>query len=477
MEKEIFLDDLPRWEKRGKGNQGSIDWNQSIKHKVKGVYGGMEFEVEIVDYDIKTKSLYIKYKDEDIFEIKTNHFSRCKLGKLLDKFTKDFKVKIGTTFKDNKRDIIIIDKKYELCESNNQNKKYYKYKCNKCGYNDGWIEECHLLKSGGCSCCHGKTAALGINTIWDIAKWMIDLGVSEEDAKKYTKNSNQKIIVKCPDCGRIKDKPMMINDICNNKTIRCSCGDGMSYPNKFMFNILEQLRINFDTEYSPNWIKPRRYDFYFKINDEECIIEVHGKQHYEETSRKGARALAEEIENDRIKKKLALINGIKEENYIVINCKKSELEWIRDDVLISRLNDLFDLSNIKWLKCEEFALKNRVKEVCELKKNNPDIKIVEIASFMKIGKDTIRKYLKKGAKLGWCEYDTEKEFKKSSIKEKVQVEIFKDGVSQGIFESISELIRQSEKIFDVKLSRGNISQVCMGKRNHHKGFTFKYVQK
>ena len=35
-----------------------------------------------------------------------------------------------------------------------------------------------------------------LNIIWNKASWMIDLGVSEEDAKKYTINSSKKIEVK-----------------------------------------------------------------------------------------------------------------------------------------------------------------------------------------------------------------------------------------------------------------------------------------
>jgi len=58
----------------------------------------------------------------------------------------------------------------------------------------------------------------------------------------------------------------------------------------------------------------------------------------------GGRAVEEEIENDRIKKELDINNGIKEENYIVIDCRCSDVDFINNN----KLNSLFDLSKIDW---------------------------------------------------------------------------------------------------------------------------------
>ena len=57
-----------------------------------------------------------------------------------------------------------------------------------------------------------------------------------------------------------------------------------------------------------------------------------------------------------------------------------------------------------------------------------------------------------------------------------RVEISKDGQSLGIFESCAELSRQSKKLFGVKLLHQNISAVCRGKHDKHKGFTFRYIE-
>ena len=46
----------------------------------------------------------------------------------------------------------------------------------------------------------------------------------------------------------------------------------------------------------------------------------------------------------------------------------------------------------------------------------------------------------------------------------------------GEFESCSELERQSEELFGIKLHNNNISSVCTGKQIQHKGYIFSYTK-
>lgn len=50
----------------------------------------------------------------------------------------------------------------------------------------------------------------------------------------------------------------------------CVCSDGISYPNKYGFELFNnQLSTQIDKftrEYHPEWANPYRYDFYFEIN-------------------------------------------------------------------------------------------------------------------------------------------------------------------------------------------------------------------
>ena len=97
----------------------------------------------------------------------------------------------------------------------------------------------------------------------------------------------------------------------------------------------------------------------------------------------------------------------------------------------------------------------------------------------KLSRKTIVNYLGKGTKFKWCEYNAEIESKKAShINGKSngkKVEIFKNKESLGIFNSVIELARQSEDLFNVKLNRHYIYKVCNGKQKHHKGYIFKYI--
>lgn len=453
--RKMFLDELPT-------NHRGIDWNKCIDLDVYGIY--------------KNGMLKIKYLNNDIFNMHTNSFKKCKFGKILKKHTGEFKYEVGQIIKDDKRDLLIVDKEYRI-NKNNNNKKWYRYKCNKCGWMEGCIEENSLRFGGSCSCCCNRTTVLGINTIWDKARWMCDLGVSEEDAKAYTKSADKKVEVICPDCGKMKK--MQIPTVYNRKSISCTCGDGKTYSEKFMTNVLNQLKVDFIKEYSPHWtkLKDRRYDFY--IPSLNMIIETHGMQHYEEQSKysKFKRTLEEEQENDKLKRELALANGI--EYYIEVDCRKSDLDWVTCNIY-KQLKNYFYMGNIDFGEAESFALKNIVKEVCGYWNNKEERETTKDLAFkFNLDRSTITKYLKRGAKLGWCNYNSKIEYDKGILKltkiKSKKIEIFKDGISLGIFESASKLDRQSEELFGIKLNINGILRACNGETKQYKGYVFKYV--
>ena len=397
--------------------------------------------------------------------------------------TSEFKVEIGTHIKDNKRDLIITNREYRPSYNKEgkirQNRKYYKNTCNICGWTEGWISEGNLLFGCGCSCCCGRTAVLGINTIWDKNRWMCNLGVSEEDAKTHTSQSSDKVYTTCPDCGKVKDKPMTIYSINKRHSISCTCSDKNSYPNKFAYSLLDQLNeiYKFDHlehEYSPDWIKPKRYDNYFVHNGKEYILEMDGGWHKKDNNLSGK--TKEESKTDDNEKDLkAKDRGIV---VIRIECEKSESDYIKHNI-ISKINILFDLSKINWLKCEEFALSNLVKVACDYW--NSGIKsTTKIGLIMKIHRATVTRYLKNGKIYNWCDYNSKEEMRKaSSINGKTlgkQVKILKDGISLGVYPSCHELERKSEEIFGIKLTKSAISKVAIGKKPQYKGFTFKYIK-
>jgi hypothetical protein len=244
--------------------------------------------------------------------------------------------------------------------------------------------------------------------------------------------------------------------------------------------MLEELKIDFEAEYNPEWIKPRLYDFYFELNDKEYILEMDGGFHNNDNKMNGqSKEESQFIDNE--KDRLAKEHNIK---VIRIDCNYESVEtrfnYIRNSVLNDKnLNKLFDLSNINFNKCNEFACSNLVKTACEYKRNNPDIKTTEISNILKKAVSTIIRWLKIGNELGWCYYNAREELLKvvplNGKSTGKQVEIFKDHISLGIFESCHELERCSEELFRVKLNVNGISRVCRGERKSHKGYTFKYI--
>jgi hypothetical protein len=134
---KVFLENLPQ-----KG-MNLIDWKNSIGYTIKGVYNDISFEFKIKNYQLKGQILTIIYDNKE-FNITTCNLIKTKVGKILGKRTSDFKIEIGTNFKDSNRDITITDREYrkeeridKLGRKSVANIKWYKYTCNVCGFNCG----------------------------------------------------------------------------------------------------------------------------------------------------------------------------------------------------------------------------------------------------------------------------------------------------------------------------------------------------
>lgn len=403
--------------------------------------------------------------------------------------------KVGDVIKDEKRDLtitsIIITKNHK-----NQNAVGYKYKCNKCGfdcgehYKDGVYYNEYILTqrnlrrgTGGICCCKNKHAVVTKkNSISVTDKYLVDdYGLDENFAEKHSIGSGKKGKFTCKDCGN--SKLLLVSDVRVNKSIFCNCGDGFSYPEKFMNSLLKQLEISFETQYSPDYLirneggkNSRKYsDFY--LSEYNLIIEVDGGMNHKDgkVHSKSIKNISEYIEVDEWKDKQHFNHGIKT---IRINCFKSEMGYIKNNILNSELSQIFDLSKISWIECEKFALKNIVKEVCDYWDNkNKDETTTNLIDRFNLSKSFIVSALNKGNKHGWCNYNSREELKKNSIKANEStsksVEIFKEGQFLGVFKSMKDLDKKSEDMFNVKLDFRSISLVCLGKQKSYKGFTFK----
>lgn len=380
----------------------------------------------------------------------------------------DYIYNIGQKIIDNKRNLTITNREKIKGYSKtlpNANIKVYTCTCINCGDTDVKITESHLKEGRGCPTCRGLKVVKGINDIPTTAPWMIPYfqgGV--EEASQYTSNSNKKIFPVCPDCGKVSLKQYKINKIYTRKGFSCNCSDGISYPEKFVSEFLNQLNIDYISQASTNtldWLKINiRYDFY--IPDKNIIIEANGKQHYEYNNWTG-KTLKQEQENDRMKKELAIHNGV--EYYIQLDCRDSNKEYIKNSIINSELANIYDLNRISWDKCEIRALKNTTKEICEFYSNvSKDIKV--ISQRFKKSHDAIVRHLKAGSKYGWCipPYDTSDK----------KIIISKDN-SEKIFESAKYVSENSYEILGIDLIDAKYVRYLCKNNKTKNGYLFSYA--
>ena len=475
--RKVFLDDLPRKDGIGKFKDIKvIDWKLCVGLNVNFVYDEYQGYFTIHNYYKINNNCYITFEyNNNMFKMDIKTFKKAY-----------FKSVIHNEFlyntMENCKDMFILDR-----FKNEYNTKIYKIKCNVCNeIYDVTESELETLKL--CRYCYKKRRPKIEESIAITDPWMIPyFQGGYDEAKLYKYNSSKEIYPTCPDCGKVKNNSTPIYSIHNYHSIGCGCSDGKSYPNKFIECFIMQLNINYEIEKSFKWSDRKIYDDY--IEDMSCIIENHGSGHYERCFEKvfnGSRTLEEEHENDKYKKLLAKQNGIK--HYIVLDCRKSKLEWIKKSVMKSELPTLFNFNeeDIDWLKCHEYACKNLVKEVCKYKLNNPNAFSSEISKIFKLHVCTIIEYLKSGTTLGWCNYNANdeklKNYKNNSLRLTIRntsnlkkIAVYKDSIICNIYDSCNSLVENSEQDFGVKLKKQQIYKACNNSQKQYNGYTFKYV--
>lgn len=329
------------------------------------------------------------------------------------------------------------------------------HKCLDCGHE--WETKPYniLCRKTGCPVCSGNIIGFAPkykNSIWaqdEYRNFFRDY-LSEEQMKTNMPNSHAKVDAVCPICGRHKD---ISPNTLWKQGFSCVCGDGVSYPNKFMFSFLEQVGVDFKREQSFEWSNGKIYDFY--IPSLNCIIECQGEQHYKGWSKNKDNAKFQHL-NDEEKYKIAINNGVDEDRYIVLNCSQSNKDFIKRNIEQSNLLNLLniDISDIDIDKCDVFATSNLTKQICDMWNNGLSTK--QIQEKTKIV--AVWKYLKKGDGLGWCNNYTKTETRKRGARynngKKVNVYCLE---LDKLFTSISEAARQT------KLNSESIRMCCAGK--------------
>lgn len=314
-----------------------------------------------------------------------------------------------------------------------------------------------------CPYCAG-TRVNHTNCLWTVYPDVAKLLKNPQRGFKITYGSKEKEDFVCGDCGFEQKKK--ICDVVNWRFSCSKCSDGLKYPEKFMMSVLDQIGVNYLTQYKFNWANNKKYDFYIeKIN---CIIEVHGGQHYGDRGfeKIGGRTFEEEKLNDEYKMRMANANNIN--NYIVIDCRKSELEFIKNSILNSRLAEIYNLDNIDWNKCKSFSVSSLVKTVSELWGTIGNA--TEIGENVNLSRYTVTKYLKQGKALSWCDYDSKEAQRQNGKlhgKQIVQLTLI-----NGQF--IRSWASATEAGNELEISHGNISSTCTGRKKSAGGYKWMY---
>lgn len=295
-----------------------------------------------------------------------------------------------------------------------------------------------------------------------------------KDTYKYKCGSHTHIETICDMCGH--ERKMQIKNMLSHEYSCPICSDKLSYPEKFIIDLLNQTNIEFCREKKFDWSGNKRYDFY--IPSLNCIIETNGIQHYEQTNRDGARTLKEEQKNDEYKKDVALRNGINK--YIELDCRNSNIEHMIESIKNSIILEIIDFSKIDFDKCEKYAISNMVKEVCDIWNMMKNKSTTNVSNIIKLSRRAVMEYLKIGDSLGWCKYNARESCK--IYRDNTRIGEYKKHKVKCLelnleFNSIRECCNYMMEYTGLNFIHSGISANCSNKRKHYRNYHFEYINK
>ena len=296
----------------------------------------------------------------------------------------------------NKRNDVLVSDYFN-------NKTKIKIKYGKCGHTTQIGVKPDNYKFGcDCSICNGTEVQKGVNDIATTHPYKALYFANEEDTYKYTAHSNKSVEMKCIICGHYVPSKKIAN--LTKRGFSCPhCSDGISYPEKLMAIVLDILNVKYSRQLRYN-NGQYKYDFY--LLDFNAIFETNGNQHYEGWG-KNKEDLQRQLFIDADKKAIAInILEILEENYNVVDCRYSTLEWCRPNIekALSKYVDMSVLTDEDWLEIDIMCQNSNLINVVNYY-NTYKCTASIISEELNIPIPTVCKYLNKGVKLGLCDYD------------------------------------------------------------------------
>lgn len=274
-----------------------------------------------------------------------------------------------------------------------------------CKFGHIWPSTPHDILDGyGCPYCAGNAVLKGYNDLWttnpEMAKMLKDPNVGYE----ISRGSHREVEWICPECGLLKiSSPKQISMY----GIACDrCSNGISYPNRFIVSLLEQLNIeSLHPEWSPEWVGKCRYDAYFIYNSQGYIVEMDGGIGHGgidiTTQEQDTKGLERDIFKDQQAEKQGIV-------LIRIDCRyerkniHNRFEYIKESILNSQLSTIIDLSDVNWEKCNKDATKSL--HMIAARKYDEGMGIREISEMLHVHYGTVYSWLKRMANEGLCSY-------------------------------------------------------------------------
>lgn len=254
----------------------------------------------------------------------------------------------------------------------------------------------------GCKIC-SQSKVNDSNRLSIVRPELVKYFKNKDNANNYAEFSMKKDSFICPDCGT--EKEMRIVDLSTRGFSCKSCSDSIPIGEKFIFNLLKFLNLEFICQYNTQWSENKRYDFY--IPSLNLVIEASGSQHFVKVNNDFMGTLEDIQANDRYKENLAKLNGI--ENYVHVDCSVYDFEFLKKSSLHSLSVLIPSLKTINlqdWLSIWEKSVKSKIILAVDLWNSGvKDLKV--ISKGLGLHSATISRYLVIGTKLGLCNYDTE----------------------------------------------------------------------
>lgn len=263
-----------------------------------------------------------------------------------------------------------------------------------CGYEFKRIAHSLINKNGKCSCpkCDKKVTQVipYVNDLWVSAPDIAQMLANPEDGHRLRPHSNTKALFRCPICERTSEQ--YVYHI-SERGFSCPyCGDGVSYVEKFFANLLFQIGIKFEREFSPDWAKPYLFDFYFKT-DKDYIVELDGGWHYRDNNMSGL-SLEESSKIDLYKEKLAKDNGFELIRIDADYKSSNRYIYFKQSLINSSLSEILDFTKVDFSFCHEWATHTSYAYLSTQLWLDGKRSFIQISDELGLHEDTVKNYIK-----------------------------------------------------------------------------------